>query len=476
MFFSNLQKWWTQYAFTLAFCLGVAFIVLIPPFQTPDEDHHYLRIQHIVNGHLWGEVSTDKQRLGGNVAAGLSKVYEPFMGITFDRRKKIQPQLIFDHLNTPLSNSTDSFIAFPNTARYPPTAYLPQVVGIGVSKILGLPPLWAFYLARLSALIGWLLLIRWAIRTTPVYKKLLFVLALLPASLAVNTTLSADVFSNGLAFILIAFCLKMRYFAKISHRDTAIFTVLSLLITWQKIVYAPLFLLLILVPKNAFLPPLSKIRVLSIGLALHALLVFWWVGKVDKMVYPTNDIHQTTYKGLREDVSTGNEVNPRLQTQRIISDPILFAKNFIPATFSAYQISFPSYLSSFGWEYTLPPSGLQYILMGFLFVFVSIQQRFFTGYETVFLALVAHAMTCLFILSQHLHWDEVGDYIIDYYGGKYYVPIYPLWFLALAGFLGKWRDWVRVKLKFEFILGLFFTVLYIDVLILIVERYYLPNH
>ena len=77
-------------------------------------------------------------------------------------------------------------------------------------------------------------------------------------------------------------------------------------------------------------------------------------------------------------------------------------------------------------------------------------------------------MTMLFLLSQHLHWDGVGDKIITMYYGKYYIPVYPLIFWAFSSPF-------KFKFKipyFDVFTALLYATVMIDFLILLYQRFY----
>jgi uncharacterized membrane protein len=457
--------WWL--ILTLAF--GLTYIFIVPPFQSPDEPNHFLRIYHISEGRLWGEVSLDKHQLGGYVPDSLSTVYTPYEYMVFKEEKKITVDSIFSNLFKPLPSKATSFQRFPNTARYAFTTYLPQVTAFYLLKKIICPPLLLMYAGRLAAFLFWVMLVYYAINLTPVYKEILMLLSFLPASLAVNTTLSADVVTNGLAFVALAYFLKFKFQASnLKRGELLLFCGIMLLISWQKIVYFPLLFLLLLVPTPKFGGLKKKILIFSIALISNFVIIFWWSGEINKLIYPTGDKFFTTYKNMRMDA----DINPTLQVEHILKDPSKFFGIFFEVSLKVYNINFSTYLASFGWEGKSVPSGLLYLFKVFLFAFIFIQENRFKIWEKILLLLLGHGLVMLFLLSQHLHWDGVGDLFLNVYGGKYYIPIYPIFFLAFTGLLNK----SIFKEKYQRHIYIFFAfttlIVQIDFLILILQRYY----
>lgn len=461
----HIRLWWL----ILTFFFGLTYIFIVPPFQSPDEPNHFLRIYHISEGRLWGEVSPDKHQLGGYVPDSLSSVYAPYEYMFFKEANKISVDSITSNLFKPLRATALSFQPFSNTARYAFTTYLPQVITFYLLKKINCPPLLLMYAGRLAAFLFWVMLMYYAINLTPVYKELLMLLSFLPTSLAVNTTLSADVVTNGLAFLALALFLKFKFEAPdLKRGELLLFCGIMLLISWQKIVYFPLIFLLLLVPTPKFGGLSKKILFFSLALIANLIVIFWWSGEINKLVYPTGDKFFTTYEDLR----TGFRVNPTLQMEHILKDPIKFIKIFFEASIKAYNINFTLYLTSFGWEGTRVPSGLLYVFKFFLFAFIFIQANRFKLWEKILLLLLGHGLVMLFLLSQHLHWDGVGDVFLFEYGGKYYIPIYPIFFLAATGLLNTFIHQQKYRRFIHIMTVLTLITTQIDFLILILERYF----
>ena len=465
-----LLKW-----LVTTFLLGLAYIFVVPPFQSPDEVNHFMRIYHISEGRLWGEVSADGHELGGYLPKDLDYTYQPFNYLPFHKENKITIDTITSHLLKPLLNKSEiEFKSFPNTARYAFTAYLPQVIVFILLKKINCPPLLLMYLGRLAVFLFWVTIVYQAIKRTPVFKEVFMVLAFLPTSMAINTTLSADVVSNALVFMVFTLFLKFKFEeSSIKRTELALFGCIVTLINWQKIVYFPILFLLVLVPASKFNSFKNKILIISSLSLFNLAIIFWWSSEINKLIYPTGDKYVTTYKNMRLDADA--DINPVLQTEDILNDPIPFIKAFFSTSLKVYGATYESYLTSFGWEGIGIPTGLLIVFsIGFL-IFILIQKNIFRLYEKGTFILLCHSLVMLFILSQHLHWDAVGDFIEYHYGGKYYIPIYPILIFALTGLLNN--SVVQIGAEngrkyFNYCFLSLMLLVQIDFLIIVVERYY----
>jgi Predicted membrane protein (DUF2142) len=64
----------SKYWFSIVFILGIAFAVLVPPFQSPDEFNHFYRVYQQSEGHFWGEIDSTKTKLGGYIPQSLINI------------------------------------------------------------------------------------------------------------------------------------------------------------------------------------------------------------------------------------------------------------------------------------------------------------------------------------------------------------------------------------------------------------------
>ena len=449
---------------------GLLLVFSVPPFHEPDEPNHFWRINQIAGGEMFGTVDTVRMQMGQYLPASLNTLFKSFEDMIFVPDKKTSFKTISGLLEVPLNKNDRIFFNYPNTARYAPAAYAPQSIVVALANAFNLNPLYSFYLARLAGFLFWLVCIFWMIRIAPVLKNILLCFAALPTSVAVAASVSADTVFNGLIFVTFAYFLRLKFQVPTQHTryDTWIFSVLILITTWCKICYFPILLLLLLVDKNKFGNSLKKkYGFIVFNLVINIALVIVWNNSVHRLIYPKNNLTETTYTNLRDEA--GLYVNPDLQIKRILQDVPTFVKNFIPASFDTYGYSYKRYISSFGWESWGIAEGLLIAFsILFLFYLILYSDIKFTKTESLLLLVIAHSMTTLFLLSQHLHWDTVGDKIGTFYLGKYFVPIYPLIFWAISSFFT-----FKFKIPyFDKVVQLLYVVVFIDFFIIIFQRYY----
>jgi uncharacterized membrane protein len=410
-----------------AFFFGILILFITPPFQVPDEPNHFYRTWQVAEGGLIS-VKMDK-RVGGFLPSSLEKVVQPFYHIVYARDAKLQDVGINDLLKIPLNNVEKKFYDFNNTAMYSPVCYLPGAIAIFISKNLNTPPLYSFYVARLFNLLFWMLLVYSSIKIIPFHKWLFTFLGLLPMSLFVNMSLSADVVTNGICFLFIATVLKYAYGdfeVKAKH-----FVYLCLIIFFLmavKSTYSPLALLLLLVPKNRFRGAYSYLNQCLFLVCVGPLTFMLWSSLLNPL-YISYENYNLNYREAAELV---NGADMHRQIQYIMHHGSYFFKVLTGSFASAFDMYFKGYIGVFGWLDTPLPLWLIYSSYGLILLLTigSGQKNIrVTWLAKSIIALTFAIILFLVFLSQHLIWDVVGGDFIMNIQGRYLIPFTPLLFL-----------------------------------------------
>ncbi|HEX7193215.1 MAG TPA: DUF2142 domain-containing protein [Thermoanaerobaculia bacterium] len=158
----------------VALLFGAAFALLTPPFQVPDEIAHYYRACAIAHGGFWPPVLNDH----GYTAVPIG-----------DRE-------LISNRDTPFVPER-AFVKYPVV--FSPLPFLPQALGCAIGDALHLRPLFSFYLARLLNLVCALALVYLAARIAAPW--LVITPALLPMSLFLFGSFSPDALTIAMTFL-----------------------------------------------------------------------------------------------------------------------------------------------------------------------------------------------------------------------------------------------------------------------------------
>lgn len=426
-----MRAFWQNYGLALILLtLGLPYVFLIPPFQSPDEPRHFLHAWMLSEGQLWPQKTTD-MRVGAVLPAKLAQVFSQFDTLRHNPELKIGriPLCVSD--NPGAQENTRIFLDFANTALYAPVAYVPQAAGIACARSMKLSVLSSMYIARTFNLLCWIVL--WAFAWKNLMRQFagMVILALLPAGLVLAASCNADVLTNG--FCILAFSMLT------TPKSTLALPALALLLACiQKLVTLPFILLFWIKTRVS---PWPALRWSALIVAATLTWAFW----ANDFFIPYDDYHPD-YR----DTQTLNEgVNPGKQIAWIGRHPVQFTWICI----KSYAAGMPSitahWIGKFGWEKNYLPFG--WILI--LFCAVLYQMGAYSNpadkRERLLYLGAALGYIALFSVSNYALWHRVGAETLSNLQGRYFVPVLPLIWAGIG------HDYLKTtpKIPFTYWLG-----------------------
>lgn len=181
----------------LASLFGLGFAFATPPCYVPDEVAHFWRAVSIAGGTL---------QPAGNKAP-VPKGYQVFVFCVMHGNDQVSGQQM--RTAWTIDEKGDEIVSLTVVpSSYTPANYLPQIAAALVGRAAHLRPMIVFYLGRLFALAAFIALVAFAIRTTPFLKWGFCAAALLPMTLFMAASWSADSMTIALAFLVTALALR----------------------------------------------------------------------------------------------------------------------------------------------------------------------------------------------------------------------------------------------------------------------------
>lgn len=114
-----------------------------------------------------------------------------------------------DRFSTIGSMGNDSVVwAFSNIAVNSPLSYVPYALACLVVRLITANPVIVVIAMRLAGVLTFGLLVRFAIKNTPVGKNVMLLVAILPVSIGVNSVITADMLANAVSLIYLSFILR----------------------------------------------------------------------------------------------------------------------------------------------------------------------------------------------------------------------------------------------------------------------------
>jgi len=404
----------------IALVFGTALVLLIPPFQSADEPYHFLRAYQITEGEFVARQKDIRGIAGGYLPISLYELWLPFSKIGFHPEVKVSLRQIEDGMRIPLHPSDRIFITFPNTAHYCPTCYMPQSLGIALGRALHLPPLAMLYLGRESNLLFWILLGFFALRIAPAIARPLFLLLLMPMSLYVASTLSAD--PSTTAFAVLFTALICKYFAlgpgSVNRKIVLVLLALSIPLCISKLVYAPLLAMLLLIPRANYGGTRKFMLKAGILTAICAVLLIAWI---------------RASSSINTQITLSHSVSAGAQLQLLEQRPTHFAALLLETFHRRGWTFFQTYVCVIGWFDMYLPAA---VVVGYLLLLVMACWSCEDGpplpsplnCAIVILPVVTISFLAVALLS-YLYWSPVGFPYIDGIHGRYLIPLSPAVFM-----------------------------------------------
>lgn len=411
------------------------YLLVMPPFQSPDEYNHFYRAFRISQGDFLPH--QENRRLGGNVPSSFEEMITPFHYSNADEKSKLSSADILRSFTITIKDSITEFKDFPNTSYYSPVSYLPQSIAVFVCYQLNVSVGALFYSARLAGFLAWLIVIYYAIKITPRAKWLFVLLNLLPMQLYVSNSLSADNVTNMLSYLWLALVLKTAYDQKPAcAKKILVLAVLAGLLALAKIVYIGLIVLLLIIPTKNF--GSFKRRVLCMMLvSIPAVVLALMWSRVVMNVYLSYDTYNEAYRAGANLIEGSNYY---LQKAHVINHPIYFFESFFNSLVVDAGLYFTGYIGFFGMFLGLPLP-LAWCVFGFVAIlFVALFESQATGLNTrqsLVLVITALGTVLIVFMSQYLTWAKVGVKGSGLLQGRYLFPVLPLLFLVFTGAFQK---------------------------------------
>lgn len=410
--FAKKRQWKIEKIFLIfGLTIGSVFVLVMPPGRAPDEASHFFRIYEIIEGHIVSDTNDDGKIIGSEEPGSIMIVEK------IASNNDITYREIAEHLGD-MDNDEKIFVT-TTAYKYNPVSYAPQIVGMGIGKILNFPILISSYIAKFANLFFCVFILYFCIKKTPILKNIIFLLAFLPISLQSMCSLSADGVIFVSAVALVCFILYSIYSRKtpFTKRHFFFMLILCILLMISKIVYAPLCLILFCIPKERFGNNRKKMSwIFGIGILVITVFLIWYF--ISPSLLPNTD--------------------PNAQISLILHNPIKFFFIVINTlTYNIHQTLF-FFSGTFGgyleWYNVMPT--LVYILTIYTILVLLCAKARQTIHTTktlkifsiiIFLSIILGIYTTMFIV-----WTGAGKTIIEGVQGRYFLPallLIPICFL-----------------------------------------------
>ena len=416
---------------------GVLLVFVTPPFQVADEDSHFKHAYALSRGSFFAEQNAEG-RLGYFFPAEFAAFEEAHRYM----KGKTDAKYSFEKLHhwSLMSWMTDDQALFLplwySSAHAHPLLYCPQAIGVVVGRLLGnlfgnRSPLTLMHWGRLVNLICFWLLVYAAIKITPVAKSFIAVLAFMPMTFSLASSLSYDAPIIGVSLITIALLCRYAFspeVARITKRDVLLCCLVSVVLAEMKSVYLPLFLLWFMIPRTKFSSRWAQFcsffAILACGLGEYFV---WRLVESRSWALPVVSEEVAFFKP---------------QAYFIFAHPVSYLKILLNSIYEGRLFYLLSFIGSLGWLDTHLPFafiGLYcLVLLGVATAGDDWQPRIMF-WQRLCLLVGFFAIAAIIFTVTYIIWTSqpgvggIGSLRIEGVQGRYLIPIGMLPGAALAG-------------------------------------------
>ena len=474
-----------EYAFVgFAPVFGMIILVVNPPFMVPDEPVHFYRSYQVSEFNLF--------KIKDDFPKSLVELSDICNRMQFSTHEKTSKTEILSLGNIKTRSAERTSVVTPDYT-FP---YIPQAIGIFIGRMLGMSPLWLFYLGRLFNLLTSIFLIFLAIRIIPVFKWVFFLLGIMPMTLYQLASLSYDAVTIGFSFLFLATVLAHARSSEklITLRETMVLFLLAILLAAAKQPYVVVVLTFFVIPVQKF-GSIKRYLVVFSGLLLAGLVVsqLWLPGrflaeKLSLSAQPAPGITELKHSGVwMEEEMTGrslhasmlpllphvpemmnaaqeqavqqpaavrqegqpqpndatpanvqapiNPIDAVAQKNFILNDPVRYTGILIRTLGKSANLYLTSFVGLFGWIDTPLPATVAYGFLLFLLLFsaLGIEKGRSIGFlQKCIFAGVLIIAYALIETALYVYCNPVGCDPITAVQGRYFIAVGPLLFFLFA--------------------------------------------
>jgi uncharacterized membrane protein len=409
-----------------ALFFGFIIMMLIPPFQVPDEAQHFEKAYVMSQGKFNPENHDGK--IGFYIPSEIVTAVDEYTHKVFGNRdEKISYSSIILDDRLPKDYVDYQFVNF-STASSNNAVHIIPAIGILSGKVVAkitqgghASVVYLLYFARFSNLMMYVILVGLAIKLSPILKKTMLLVGIMPQSLFMGASVSYDSLMIAMSFISLGVIFKLIFDEqyKLNIKNMLILALFAVIYLVSKPIYLPLFLLLFFIPKNKFNDTKHFMKMAGI----FALMILGG--------YILTRIPGYFIKSVTTGVKSGNIVS-------LTGQQIAYLKAHPLAFFKAVYVSFfgnlPYYISTmvatFGLIDTYVPQFICYLYLLLIIVTGIVEMsncQYEISWQLRISSVLCYVISFLGIFfAMYLTWAPqevgVGSDLITGIQGRYFIP------------------------------------------------------
>jgi len=412
----------------------MAFIFVLPHGWGLDEQVHVARAYQLSEGNIYPDRISEKS-YGGQIPVSLVRLLEfgHSESNTVDRtsqffaRKDIRhPDIQAALEGAKIDQDNKTTYDFGPTGPYAPVVYAPAALGIAIGRVMDVPIGATLTLAKIVQAFFYLLLCYISIYILRNYKLkwIVFMLALLPASIFQAATINADVVTIAGSFLFLAAVLSLFMDKKkASVRMLALVAGASILLSMTKPSYAIFLLIIPFIPTSVF--STAKVAWVYKSAVLAVALIVLGLVSLKGLAY------SDTILAYR-DAATAANISLGRQIVWTLTHPLDFLVILAESTIVNMYEWQTSFIGLLGYNTIAAPNPLQAIVLFSLFIAVLYVEKIPKVAAYLFVGLgIISLLSIIFLL--YGTFNPVGSTSIIGVQGRYFIPSMAFVMIGFAG-------------------------------------------
>ena len=429
----------------------ISIMVIIPPWNVPDEPVHYYRAYKL------SQITFDKslkENLSGTEIYGPTEWCINYSGIEV-RNKVYSRSAIFDCLKEQ-ENVTRNRRLAGSLAGNNPINHMFAATGIKVVDIFTNSPLLIFFAGRLANLIISFVIIYFAIKKAPKNKLIILLVATIPMFVQQMVSYSYDSVLNASCLFVLSHIINLYEKDKWTIKDWILLSIMALFIFSAKSIYIFVFVpLLFKKIKN------KKKAIIKIGLTLLILFITYEIIKIWPNILAS--FNKST------EVVTTTVSNGQTNMSYILNNPL----QLLPLVYNTFVMKGWFYLRSlfgyFGWFVFSIDNiyiWIYLIMMYLLLITKGLSQNIFNVKQKTASIISCLIMFAASFAAMYFYWSSYKLNYVDGVQGRYFLPLLGLLLVTL---IPKKQRKLELEEKDIFT---FINTMFIMFIILLVCMYY----
>ena len=398
--------------------LGLAYVFVIPMYRGHDEHAHFFKAYEISTG-VFNTPIINEHSITTIPSAFFDVLHEDY-----NTGERYINATYYDDVIRSAGVEVDEentiTVGGEYMAVYSPLPYIPQALTIRIMSLFTDNLLIIFYMTRIVNLLVSVFLLYLAIKIIPFGKNIIFFIAIIPTTLSQIASVSPDALTITSSILFVAYLLKLIFGKdKITIKNIITLAVIGTVLGLCKIVYVPLALLTLLIPKEKYNKKRDRVLMCVLAVALPIIANLAWLG-----------VASTHLSLIDNNKSDAQKLN-------ILSNPIEYLRICFYTLYHDFDLYLMQLFGGFMEHIEMVHVGwINVIAYIIIFIIIVLFDKDIKGKldkkMKITISIVLFIICGLIYTSIYMQWSTLKNYYINGVQGRYFVELLLPFMLVLG--------------------------------------------